>query len=319
MTRNGLGRESGARALRGRREWAALALCCALLGSIACEKKEPILEQATAEYEAGRYREAVFLIRHHFKKGGEQTAPLLFLAGKAWLKDGSEAEAEDSFDACVKKDPAYGRTIAEFLRSESIAAFAARDTARGRRLMLSALTFQSDLRFGEYDNEAAALFLDRRDFGAAIRYLEAYLQDNPNAPGAAEAMINLASAYEKSGNAASAIETYKQFQERYPKSRLATNALWELENLLMKEAEGCRARGETAQAEEILGNLSRTATSPLVRERANFLLGEMCEERGDAACAASYYRIVIDLGGTGRLVEKAKERIEKMRLPQRRH
>ena len=49
---------------------------------------EAILDKAEKEYDAGRYREAVFLIRHHFKKGGNASPELLFLFGKAWLKTG---------------------------------------------------------------------------------------------------------------------------------------------------------------------------------------------------------------------------------------
>jgi len=317
MTRTGLGRVFIARSLPGRRGWAAIAVCLSLAASLSCGKKS-VLDEATVEYDAGRYREAVFLIRHYFKKGGEQTAPLLFLAGKAWLKAGSEAEAEDSFGACAKEDPAFGSAIAQFLKVEAIEGIASGDAAKGRRLMLAALNFKPGLDFGQYNDAAAALYVDRKDFETAIRYFEMYLRDNPKAPGAAEAMINLAAAYEKKGDSAKAIETYTKFQESYPKSRLASNVLWELENLLLKEAETYRASGETDKAEPILAKLASTAGSPMARERANFLLGEMYEQRGDPKNAIRYYREVVDLGSTGRLVEKAKERIEKLQVPRRR-
>jgi tetratricopeptide (TPR) repeat protein len=313
----GFGRVVMARFLPGCRGRAALAMFLFLVASISCERQS-VLEKATAEYEAGRYSEAVFLIRHYFKKGGEQTAPLLFLVGKAWLRAGSEAEAEDAFRACVGKDPSFGSQAAEFLKGEAVAGITSGDAAKGRRLMAAALDFEPAIDFGPYNAEVAALYLDRKDFDSAIRYLETYLKDNPKAPGAAEAMINLAAAYEQKGDAGKAIEIYTKFQESYPKSRLASNALWELENLLLKEAETYRANGETDRAELVLKNLASTAGSPMVRERATFLLGEISEQRGDPKSAIRYYREVIDVGSTGLLVGKAKERIEKLQASPRR-
>lgn len=311
-----LGRICVAFSTPGRGGCAALAVCFVLAASASCEKQS-VLDKANAEYEAGRYREAVFLIRHYLKKGGEESAPLFFLAGKAWLRAGSEAEAEDSFTACVKKDPSFGLQVADFLKEESVAGFAAGDAAKGRRLMLAALGFKPGLDFGQYDNAAAALYLDRKDFDSAITYLDRYLRAYPKAPGSAEAMINLAAAYEKKGDIEQAITTYTKFQQSYPKSRLASNALWELETLLLKEAETDRANGDSEKAEPILTNLASSASSPMVRERANFLLGEMNEERGDAQSAIRYYRQVVELG-TGRLVERAKENIEKLQASKKR-
>ena len=296
---------------------AGVALCILTAALSSCGK-ESVLDKANAEYEAGRYREAVFLIRHYLKRGGEESAPLLFLAGKAWLKAGSEAEAEDSFTACIKKDPSFGLQVADFLKGETMAAFAAGDAAKGRRLMLASLGFKPGLDFGKYNNAAAAMYLDRKDYDSAIQYLDRYLRAYPTSSGSAEAMVNLASAYEKKGNIEQAIATYTKFQESYPKSRLASNALWELETLLLKEAEAGLASGYSGKADTILTNLASSASSPMVRERANFLLGEMNEGRGDAQSAIRYYRQVVELGNTGRLVERAKEKIEKLQASRKR-
>jgi TolA-binding protein len=290
---------------------AALALCVAVAAWSSCGR-ESVLDKAQAEYDAGRYQEAVFLIRHYLKKGGEETAPLLFLAGKAWLKSGSEAEAEDSFTSCVKKDPSSAIQVADFLKEEAMAAYEAGDQGKGRRLMLDAVGFRPGLDFGRYDSALASMYLERKDFDTAIEYLGRYLKAYPKSSGSAEAMISLASAYEKKGDIAQAISTYTRFQESYPKSRLASNALWELETLLLREAQNDRASGAVGKADTILTNLAASASSPTVRERANFDLGEMNEERGDRQGAVRYYRQVIELGATGRLVERAKESIERL-------
>jgi len=311
-----LGRANAMRLCFGVRSRAAvfaLFLCAAL----ACGR-ESVLDKASREYDAGDYREAIFILRHHFKKGGERTPAMLFLAGKAWLKAGSEAEAQASFDECRKSDASFASKIALFYRDEAIASLESGDPARGRRMMLAAAGFQSGLDFGPYDFAAGKLYLERRDFDTAIRYLNRYLEKYPNAPHAAEALIDLAAAYEGMGDTGRAISIYRRFQESYPKSGLASNALWELESLLLKEAETLSREGETSAAESILVGLAPTAGSPLVKERVNFLLGELCERRGDAANAARYYREVVNSGSSGRLVEKAKERIERLEMPKRR-
>ena len=110
-------------------------------------------------------------------------------------------------------------------------------------MIVLALSFQSGLDFGEYNMLVGKMYLDRREFDKAIAYLEKYLKAFPDAPNAAEATIDLAAAYEKKGDVDQAISLYRGFQERYPRSRLASNALWELENLLLKEAEDAVPRG----------------------------------------------------------------------------
>jgi tetratricopeptide (TPR) repeat protein len=310
------GRAVAMRSPLGMRYPASL-VALALLVSLSCGR-ESILERAAKEYEAGRYREAVFLIRHYVKKGGQQSPELLLLFGKSWLKTGSEAEAQTAFEECRKKDPAYGPKIAQFLGDEAIASIRESDVARGKRLMLLALSFQGGLDFGEYDVIAAGLYFDRREFDTAIVYLKKYLGAFPEAPGAAEAMIELAEAYEEKGNADSAIAIYRKFQERYPRSRLTSSAAWELEGLLLREAESLYDQGAVNEAESVLVGLASTAGSPLVKERTSFLLGELCEKRGDTKGAVRRYREVVNSGSSGRLVEKAKERIEQLEMQKRR-
>jgi TolA-binding protein len=185
-------------------------------------------------------------------------------------------------------------------------------------MIMLALSFQSGLDFGEYNVVVGKLYLDRRAFDKAIAYLEKYLNAFPDASNAAEATIDLAAAYEKKGDIDQAISLYRRFQERYPNSRLASNALWEFENLLLKEAEKLYRDGAVNEAELLLAELAPSAGSPLVKERTNFLLGEISEGRGDVREAMRYYREVVNSGSSGRLVQKAKENIERLEMSKRR-
>jgi tetratricopeptide (TPR) repeat protein len=297
--------------------------CLALAGALALAAtsscgREQLLDKAEKEYDAGRYREAVFLIRHGIKTGESPSADLLFLLGRSWLKAGSEAEARSAFEDCRRKDAAFGPKIARFLKDEAVASIKTLDVARGKRMITLALEFQSGLDFGEYNAMVGELYLDRRELDKAIWYLEKYLNEFPDAPGAAEATIELASAYEENGSVDRAISLYRRFQERYPKSRLASSALWELENLLLKEAENLYDEGAVGEAESLLTELAPSAGSPLVKERTNFLLGEISEGKGSVTEALRYYREVVNSGSSARLVQKAKENIERLELSKRR-
>jgi len=309
-------RRGARRASRGAGLRAAAALFLAL--ALASCGADSAFDRAEREYEAGNYRDAVAIIRLHLKKEGEKTPDLLFLAGKAWLRSGSEADAQSAFDECVAAEPSRAGAVAEFLKGEAMESIAGGDLARGKRLMSLAAAYRPGIDFGKQNLTAGEIFLERRDYATAITYLERFVKDEPKDPRAAEALIELASAYQRSGASARAIEVYLSFQERYPRSRLASDAVWELETLLLRDAEERAAAGAVAEAESMLVDLSSSASSPIVKDRSNFLLGELCENRGDARSAVRYYRAVVDAGTGGRLVDKAKERIEKLDTSTRR-
>jgi TolA-binding protein len=283
-----------------------------LLGE-GCGRKSA-LEEALKEYEAGHYREAVFVIRHHFRKGGDRTPDLLFLQGKALLRLGIEAEAGDVFAEAYSTDSTWAAPIAAELRREALGSLEAGLDTKGNRFLLQSIGYEKRQNFGRFNRNAGNLLLDRKDYEGAAYYLSFYLSQRPDTTGAAEVMMNLGAAFEGMRKYEEATDIYHRFQELYPKSRLRTTVQWKLENLLLERAVELQNEGEEEEAESILTELSISSTNPLVRERAAFLLGEIAEGRGDLEAAVRYYHEVINLnlGSSGRLVEKAKERIEKL-------
>ncbi len=278
--------------------------------------RESVYTRATKEFEAGRYRETIFLIKHHFRRGGDRSPELLFIAGKAWLRLGSEAEAEDAFAECYSIDSTWAPKIAEYLREETVRSMSSGLTVKGKRILLQAISYEPGLDFGFYNAIAGEMLLARKDFDGAIHYFSRYLEEHADSAGAAGVMMNLATAYEGKGEIKEAIDLYRRFQDLYPKSRLKTTVQWKLENLLYQMSEEFLKSGDAERAESILVDLASAAGSPIARERANFLLGEISEARGDVERALTYYKEVVNLnlGSSSRLVEKAKERIEKLEL-----
>jgi len=290
-----------------------------LLLAISCGGKG-VLEKATEEYEKGRYREAVFVIRHHFRRGGERHSEILFLAGKAYLKLGSEAEAEDAFAEAFSKDSILAEQISEYFKEEAGRSIQSGLTLKGKRFMRQALIYDRNIDFDGYNAMAGEIMMDRKDFESAARYFERYIGSYPDSSGAAEVMLSLGTAYEEMGETEAAIENYRRFHERYPLSRLKTTVIWKLENLLFRMAEESLEEGKFDEAKLALEDLASGASARLVRERANFLLGEIAEQTGDREAALRYYREVVNLnlGESGRLLEKAKERIEELELAKKR-
>jgi tetratricopeptide (TPR) repeat protein len=286
-----------------------------LLLALSCGGKG-VLEEAKEEYEKGRYREAIFVIRHHFRRGGGRHPELLFLSGKAYLELGSEAEAEDAFAEAFSKDSTLASEISEYFKEEAEKSLSSGLTLKGKRFMRQALTYDGKIDFDGYNAMAGEIMMDRRDYGSAVQYFERYLESYPDSSGAAEVMLSLGTAYEEIGETEAAIENYRRFHERYPLSRLKTTVMWKLENLLFRMAEESLAEGKLEEAKLALDDLASRASARLVREKANFILGEIAEQTGDKKAALRYYREVVNLslGESGRLLEKAKERIEELEL-----
>jgi tetratricopeptide (TPR) repeat protein len=297
-----------------------LLLLFLLATGFSCGRKS-LLEKATDEYEKGKYRETIFIIRHHFRQGGERHPDLLLLIGKAWLKLQSEAEAEDAFAECFSKDSTMAPEISIFLRDEAKKSIESGLTLKGKRFMRQALIYDRTIDFGLYNALAGEILMDRKDYEGAVEYLNRYLSEYSDTVGAAEVMLNLGAAFEEMGKTSEAIDLYHRFQDRYPMSRLKTTVTWKLENLLYRMAEERLAEGKPEDAESILNDLAGSASARIIREKANFVLGEIAEQRGDIDAALRYYREVVNLnlGSSSRLLEKAKERIEKLELGKKRH
>lgn len=284
---------------------------------VACEKKS-VLEEAREEFEAGRYREAIYILHHHVKKGGAETPESLLLEGRCWLRLEVEADAEDVLARVVRLDSTYASKVAGLLHGEAIASMESGNTARGRRYVLRTVEYDSLLDFGRFNAIAGELLLERKQFGGAMRYLKRHLDSYPDTAGAAAVMLNLGEAYEGRGMHEEAIALYRQFKERYPKSRLNTTVDWKLENLLFAWGEELYASSNVEGAESVLTELARSASNAIVRGKVFFTLGQISEQRADFEQAIHFYTEVVHLnpGSSGRLVALAKERIEKLEQSQ---
>ena len=297
----------------GRRNTVFLLMAVLLSASFSCEKKT-ILQEIEEEYGKGNYRESVFLARHHLKKGGERSPELLYITGKSFLKLGRESDADDSFAEIYSMDSLWAPRLAEVLQLEAMKSFDRGQSSKGKRFTLRAVNYGKALDFEEYNAVAGKLLLDRKDYDGAVLFFNRYLEEHADTTGAAGIMIDLAAAYEGQDETLKAIELYRLFQEKYPKSRLVSIAKWKLENLLFNAGEELFSGGETEEALTLLAKLVESADNLLVREKACFILARIFESKYEIDKAVEYYSKIVhmNLGSSSRMVGKAQERIEEL-------
>jgi tetratricopeptide (TPR) repeat protein len=185
---------------------------------------------------------------------------------------------------------------------------------RGKQFIRRTVRYDRSADFGIHNNIAGKVLLERGSPEDAVEYLESYLSAYPDSSGAAEALLNLSSAYREAGDYARAIDGYRQLMDRYPRSRLVTTARWNYEELSIREAAKAMEGGELEVARNILTPLTSSQSSNLVRVRAHYMLGEICQKQGFPERAVENYHQVLrlNLGSTGRYAERAKERIEQL-------
>jgi TolA-binding protein len=293
-------------------DWAVL---ISLLVVVSCDGGSTY-QKAQREFSNGHYNEAIYIIRHHFKSGGERSPQLLFLEGRALLRLGKETDAENTFAAACSIDTFMAHKVAQIYSDQALESFENGNMEKGKRFLRRALNYGEDIPLGKYDAIAGEMMLGSRRYERAIFYLNRYLQEYKDSTGTAEKMMELAEAYEGMGNIEESINIYRKLLDEYPKSRFNSTAQWNLEKLLYKEAINSYEEGDVLEARNMFMELVSTAGNKLIRGRSLFFLGEISEKEGNREKAIDYYRRIINLNlhSSGRMVEKAKERIEKLGL-----
>jgi len=289
-----------------------LLLCISIFS---CSKKSPV-EEARKFIGNGKYRDALFVIKHYFKRGGERSPELLFLAGISYLKLGIESDASESFEECISRDKRWAGKIAEIYSKEVARAVEKKKLAKAKRMIAEAIHFNPGVDFGRYNVIAGNVLMEQRSDSLAVVYFERYMLAHPDTSGISRVMLDLATCYENMGDTTKAVEMCRNLITRFPKSQLRSSAEWKLENLLYEKALGAFNAGQADEARLMLEEIVSSSKNPVIKEKAYFLLGRIYERLGDRDKAIRFYREVVNLnlGSSSRLLEKAKERIEELEV-----
>ncbi len=276
--------------------------------------QEPILKRVEKEFEDGNFRQAVFLVRHHLRRGGARNPRLLFIAAESLLKLGIEGDAENYFEEICGSDSTWAPKIASILQGKAIEYMNRGANTGGRRFIVQAVNYDSNISFGEYDLEAGKLLMEKRDFKESIIFLNRYLSNYPDSSGAAEAMINLGDVYKEAGQNRKAIDIYRLLIKKYPVSRFVSTASWNYENLSIEEAAKAIEGGELDVAENMLVHMIKSSVNTHNLIQGYFMMGEIYSKQMFIQKSIDCYEEVLKLNlwSSGRYSERAKERIEEL-------
>jgi TolA-binding protein len=117
------------------------------------------------------------------------------------------------------------------------------------------------------------------------------------------------------GTPARARESLEKLLDRYPQGRFATQARWRLVNLLYEEGEKQFVMGNYQEAVAVINELLKRTDNPGMSQKSRFLMGESYERMGDFEQAYRQYKRIIDTdrGASGRIVERARQKIAALR------
>ncbi|MDZ7860021.1 MAG: tetratricopeptide repeat protein [Candidatus Krumholzibacteriota bacterium] len=276
--------------------------------------QDSVIEKVEREYKDKNYKQVVFLVRHHLRRGGGRDPKLLLFGAESLLRLGVESEAEEYFSEIYKADSTWGAEIASILQDKAIKYMDEGLITSGRRFIVQAVSYNPNITFGEYDLEAGKFLMEERKFDEAIGFLKRYHSSYADSSGSAEAMLNLGFAYKETGRNGKAIDIFRALINKYPASRFVSTARWNYEILSIELAEKAIKSGEFEEAKNILILMKDSSANTLNLVRANFMLGEVFASQKFIKKAIDSYKEVLNLnlGSSGRYSERAKERIEEL-------
>jgi tetratricopeptide (TPR) repeat protein len=293
----------------------AFVVCVAILcvGG-GCSEKKKTLAAIKDEFVRKDYSETMVRCEHALRNNVVD-AEIYYYYGMSLLAVGRDYESFDRFSKAVGMDSALAAPIAEHLEEAAMESFrAGRKRETGERLRASA-DLAPGAEFGIFTYTLADAYFREKDFAGAARFYEVALAERPDTLAAEDAYCNLVESYLALEDSTAAVGALERQLAGFPRGQLAMQAEWKLVNLLYERARSEFERGNYETVNEIVtGLLGRTNNISLI-QRARFVLGESYERTGDYGKAYEQYKAIIkeDRGASGRIVERARARIDAFR------
>lgn len=276
----------------------------------ACSRTEKAVGEIRAAFAREDYQEAMVLCERAIRRD-VRAADVYYYYGMSLLRSDRDYEAFRRFAEAVEVDSTFAGPIADDLTSNGKAS-AARGDLRGAAARLrAAADLQSSIRLGRYGFLVADLYYQERDFESAVKFYETVLREHPDTTAAEAAYFNLAQCHLSLGDTAAAADALEEQLDTFPRGPLSGRAEWKLENLLFTGAETAFAAGDYEKVIESMSELLARTSNVTLIQRARFLLGEAYEREGKYRGAYEQYKAIIreDRGASGRVVERAREKI----------
>jgi tetratricopeptide (TPR) repeat protein len=279
-----------------------------------CSKEQKAISEIREAFEAHDYRETVALCRHAIRQDID-AAKVYFYYGASLVSLGRDFEGFRQLGEASRRDPGLSNTIGLLLFESGELSYQKRRRSQAAKRMQKAIEIDPTLDLGPYLYLVADGYFADKDYERASQLYARAIESIPDTSVVEEAYLNLAVAYMEIGAPGRARESLEQLLDLRPRGSLATQARWRLVNLLYEQGEKLFLLGNYEEVIEIIGELLSRTRNPGLVQKSRFLLGETYERLGEYDRAYTQYRKIIekDRGASGRIVERAKEKIAALR------
>jgi tetratricopeptide (TPR) repeat protein len=279
-----------------------------------CSEEKRAVSEIRDSFEAGEYRETVAFCRHAVRRGID--APEVYLYhGKSLVLLGRDFEAFGRLEAAVARDPMLAAPVGRFLLGEGERAFVSGRREQAAARFRRAVEIDPSLDPGVYIYLVGDHYYEEPDYGKAAAAYAKAVANYPDTTAAEPAYVNMAACYRNLGMQARAQAALETLLDLYPHSPAAAQARWDLVNILYERGEKKYLSGHYEETIGIVAEIMTRTRNPGLRQKSRFLLGETYEAMGELDRAYEYYQQVIqkDRGASGRIVERAREKIAALR------
>lgn len=290
----------------------------AALAAVLAACSPPVAEQSAivrgdAAYAGGNLEEALAEYRLALLQGNED-AEVYGRVAHTYAALSRVDEAADHYHEAAAQDSSWAdQAAADLVRLARDAA--ARDDLFGvASAMRRALEFRPGLGVRELALPLAQHYSRSGEYGRALPFYQRALSGTP-ADSAAPLFYEIGLAYEEIGDCGRALVFFEQYRSRIPRWR-RNEVDWHVGNCAYQAA---RRMVEDGRLEEASRTVQRTIDVGEPRNllaAAYFEKGRILSLLGDCQEALGAYRQVrdADVGGSGTLVSRARERIDEIRF-----
>lgn len=291
-----------------------LAAALAVGAGVGCSQEKKALSQIRSAYESEDYRDAVAFCKHAIRKGIE-SPEIHYYYGASLMALNRDYEGFRQLDLAADGDPDRSPQIAAFLLESGEESLRKRLRSQAAKRMRHATEIDPTADLGPHVYLVAEEYFAENDYERAAQYYDRALAEHPDTSAAEEAYLNLATSYVEIGTPARARESLEKLLDGFPGGRFATQARWRLVNLLYEEGEKQFVMGNYQEAITVINELLEWTDNPGMSQKSRFLLGESYERMGDYEQAYQQYKRIIDTdrGASGRIVERARQKIAALR------
>ncbi len=287
---------------------ASLCVLVAVLGG--CSKGNKTLAEVKKAYETKDYSETVALCKFAIRRQ-RATPEVYYYYGASLIALDRDYEGFRRLEEAISGDMSLAPDAGELLFAAALGDVGSGRRAKAARRMQKAVEYDPSVELGPHRFLVADVYFKEKNYGRAAPFYAKAIAAHADTSILESAWFNMAVAYDEMGWNTQAREAFEMILELYPQGEFRSESSWRLSNLLYEDAEKQHVLGNYEEAVEALSTLVERTSNRGLLQKSRFLLGESYEAMGDYDDAYREYTEVIrvDRGASGRIVERAREKI----------